>query len=68
MASIQLSELHPVGSELFQDSESFLHELGDREVNSVVGGFFEYQYNFQVTQNINNQQLTTNLAASFINA
>ncbi|MBH8578377.1 hypothetical protein I8752_36670 [Nostocaceae cyanobacterium CENA369] len=36
MASINLSELHSAGSELFQDSESFLNELGD--VDSISGG------------------------------
>jgi hypothetical protein len=37
MASIQISELRPAGFELFQDSESFLNELGDREL-AVSGG------------------------------
>jgi hypothetical protein len=67
MASITLSELRPVGSDLFQDSESYLNELGDREVNSVVGGFFDYQYNSQFTANINNQQYSANVAVSFVN-
>jgi hypothetical protein len=38
MAEIKLSELNIAGSELLQDSESFLDELGDREIESVVGG------------------------------
>jgi hypothetical protein len=38
MASIKLSELRPVGSELFQDSESFLNELNDRELDVRGGG------------------------------
>jgi hypothetical protein len=67
MASIKLSELRPVGSDLFQDNESFLEELGDRDMNSVVGGFFDYQYNSQFTQNINNQQYSANAAVSFVN-
>jgi hypothetical protein len=33
-----LSELSPAGSELLQDSENFLNELNDREIESVVGG------------------------------
>lgn len=37
MASIKISELRPAGFELFQDSESFLNELGDREL-AVSGG------------------------------
>ena len=40
MAVIKISELRPAGSELFQDSESFLNELSDnREVDQVMGGF-----------------------------
>ncbi len=38
MAQLKLSELRPVGSELFQDSESFLEELSDRELDFVAGG------------------------------
>ncbi|HEY9803447.1 MAG TPA: hypothetical protein V6D25_24090 [Leptolyngbyaceae cyanobacterium] len=37
MASINLTELQTTGSELFQDSESFLHELNNID-NSVYGG------------------------------
>ncbi|MBE9197954.1 MULTISPECIES: hypothetical protein [unclassified Nodularia (in: cyanobacteria)] len=36
MANIKLSELHAAGSELFNDSESFLHEFSD--VDSISGG------------------------------
>jgi len=36
MANITLSELQITGSELFQDSESFLNELTD--VESISGG------------------------------
>jgi hypothetical protein len=36
MANIKLSELNATGSELFQDSESFLNELND--VDSISGG------------------------------
>ncbi|WGV24304.1 hypothetical protein [Halotia branconii] len=38
MATIALSELHAAGSQLFQDSESFLNELSD--VDSIVGGTY----------------------------
>jgi len=38
MASIKISELRPAGSELFQDSESFLNELNDQQELSVLGG------------------------------
>jgi hypothetical protein len=37
MASIKISELRPAGSELFQDSESFLNELNEQEM-MVSGG------------------------------
>ncbi len=41
MASIKIAELRPAGSELFQDSESFLNELSEsREMEHVVGGAF----------------------------
>ncbi|MBW4558959.1 MAG: hypothetical protein KME59_24170 [Trichormus sp. ATA11-4-KO1] len=40
MANITLSELHAAGSELFQDSESFLQELND--VDSISGGAEAY--------------------------
>lgn len=39
MASIKISDLAPAGANLFQDSESFLHELTEQEVGSVLGGF-----------------------------
>jgi hypothetical protein len=41
MANITLSELHITGSELFQDSESFLDDLGD--VDSIFGGATAYK-------------------------
>ena len=39
MAKIKLSELCPAGSELLQDSESFLTELSDPELENVLGGY-----------------------------
>ncbi|HLP87882.1 MAG TPA: hypothetical protein VK184_04640 [Nostocaceae cyanobacterium] len=38
MATIKLSELNAVGSELFQDSESFLNDMNDVDTMSVHGG------------------------------
>ncbi|AFZ27363.1 hypothetical protein Cylst_5338 [Cylindrospermum stagnale PCC 7417] len=38
MATIKLSELQIAGSELFQDSESFINELNDVASVSVHGG------------------------------
>ncbi|NJL63519.1 MAG: hypothetical protein HC903_18900 [Methylacidiphilales bacterium] len=41
MANIEISQLHPVGSELFQDSESFLNELNEQELGAMGGGSSE---------------------------
>jgi hypothetical protein len=38
MASIQISNLYPAGSELFKDSESFMTELVDNELGMINGG------------------------------
>jgi len=38
MASITISDLRPAGADLFQDSESFLHELTEQEVGNLLGG------------------------------
>lgn len=55
MASIKISELRPAGSELFQDSESFLTELSEsREVAQVLGGWTYYNNQQSVfTKNAN---------------
>jgi hypothetical protein len=37
MPKIKISELRPVGSELFQDSESYLNELNEEETQ-ILGG------------------------------
>ncbi|WP_066383658.1 MULTISPECIES: hypothetical protein [unclassified Anabaena] len=44
MASINLTELHNTGSELFQDSESFLHEMTNLD-HSIYGGYSGYTDN-----------------------
>lgn len=38
MPTIKISELYPIGSELFRDSESFLSELDDGELGAIAGG------------------------------
>ncbi len=38
MSSIQITDLYPAGSELFQDSESFLQELTDNDTTLVGAG------------------------------
>jgi hypothetical protein len=38
MATIKISDLHSAGSELFIDSESYLNELTNEELNMAHGG------------------------------
>lgn len=38
MAQIEISNLNPVGSDLFADADSFLTELQAADANQVVGG------------------------------
>lgn len=38
MANIKLNELHSAGSELFGDSETFLNELSNDELNNDIYG------------------------------
>ena len=38
MPTIAISNLHPAGSALFLDAESFLNELADDEANLTYGG------------------------------
>ncbi|MEQ8997694.1 MAG: hypothetical protein RID53_14470 [Coleofasciculus sp. B1-GNL1-01] len=38
MATIQIHNLTPAGSELFSDSESYLSELSDNELAEAYGG------------------------------
>jgi hypothetical protein len=38
MAFIKINELRPAGSELFQDSESYLNELSEQELSATFGG------------------------------
>ncbi len=38
MPTIKIDDLHPTGAELFSDSESYMNELGDGELDIVVGG------------------------------
>ncbi|MDZ7960240.1 MAG: hypothetical protein RMY34_20545 [Aulosira sp. DedQUE10] len=50
MASIKISELRPAGSELFQDSESFLNELNEKEISTAVGGGYYNTVNSVLSQ------------------
>jgi hypothetical protein len=38
MANITISDLRPAGADLFSDSESYLNELSDSELNTTKGG------------------------------
>ncbi|MEH2072418.1 MAG: bacteriocin [Nostoc sp.] len=49
MANIKLHDLSPAGSELFQDSESFLNELNTEELNNVNGGLFGITITITIT-------------------
>ncbi|MGI2904379.1 hypothetical protein [Tolypothrix sp. VBCCA 56010] len=40
MANIAISDLRPTGANLFQDSESFMHELTEQDIADVLGGRF----------------------------
>ena len=39
MASININNLQPAGSDLFNDSESYLNELNKQEIDFVNGGY-----------------------------
>lgn len=60
MANITLSQLHAAGSDLFQDTESFLNELSD--VDTVVGG----QFGFGDQYAVSNPVTLTKLAEAFV--
>lgn len=38
MATINISDLRPTGSELFSDSESYMNELNENERANINGG------------------------------
>ena len=38
MANITIVDIKPAGFELFSDSESFIKELNDDELNNLFGG------------------------------
>jgi hypothetical protein len=38
MATIKICDLHPTGADLFQDSENYLNELTDEELDLTQGG------------------------------
>ncbi|QIR36469.1 hypothetical protein HCG51_06675 [Tolypothrix sp. PCC 7910] len=54
MPTIKISELRPVGSQLFQDSESYLHELNEQEMHTI-GGKGKYRIILTSVINVNSQ-------------
>ena len=38
MSQIKISKLQPTGFELFEDKESFLHQLTEEEISLIKGG------------------------------
>jgi hypothetical protein len=38
MATINVSDLRPTGSDLFSNSEGYMSELGDSEFDNIYGG------------------------------
>jgi hypothetical protein len=38
MATINITDLKPIGTDLFMDSESFMNNLTDDELGGVAGG------------------------------
>ncbi|MEO1373365.1 MAG: hypothetical protein AAFW70_03375 [Cyanobacteria bacterium J06635_10] len=45
MAKIQINDVKLDGNQLFNDSETFLNELKDNEMEQIVGGLAPYQQN-----------------------
>ncbi|ARV61415.1 hypothetical protein BZZ01_24810 [Nostocales cyanobacterium HT-58-2] len=66
MAIIKISELRPAGSELFQDSESFLNELTEQETVGLEGGFaFNGTLGISISaQTVNGNTINANTAGN----
>jgi hypothetical protein len=66
MASIKIAELRPVGSELFQDSESFLNELNGQQELSILGGGTVFSVVSQATISIGISILTRSVVTALL--
>lgn len=44
MSKIKISDIKPTGAELFNDSESFMNELNDSEIEQAMGGLIASPY------------------------
>jgi hypothetical protein len=52
MTDININDLNPAGADLFDDSESFLYDLDDRENGIVGGGGISINGNVSINGNI----------------
>lgn len=71
VSSIKISELSPVGSDLFQDDENFLTDLTDWEMEIIAGGAVQsaISQNTVSAQTVNNRAFNAmgaNVAAKAI--
>lgn len=48
MGNIRIAQLSAIGSELFQDTESFLQELREDEIKTIAGGVIVSQVTISV--------------------
>ena len=64
MANITLSELHVAGSELFQDAETFLTELGD--VDTISGGGNSDSTSYSSDSGFSDLSSLTKLAEAYV--
>ena len=58
MSNIKISNLHPTGSELFTDSESYMAELADSELDIINGGVWTTPVVSRVTNRIVTRQIS----------
>jgi hypothetical protein len=65
MSSIEISNLSPAGSQLFQDTESFLDELTDQELGEIEGGFPRF-YRYLTRWTIRSPRIVTKFRSKFV--
>lgn len=49
MATIKISDLHPTGADLFQDSENYLNELTDEELDLTQGASLRWRIHISIS-------------------
>lgn len=67
MSTIKISQLHPTGLDLLQDSESFLHELCDRDLVSIHGGAAISQVTVSAEYSVIEQPALFNVQPALLN-